>query len=276
MRKLITPLLVLVGSTSLAFAENSLWKTEGSEKLMIQEMGDERVLYCWDTGGRGIECDPLDATREGDIVTFEKLPFVYTLTKGVSLKGKNKFTDSEKDMIVTDITQAISASKYEGAWGNVNETDYQITSYDPKTKSGKLNYRFRDFMTQANFKVYGGTVVVERDAEFNLYFVQAGTETIANFISQSNGVGMANLHETPFSFKNDAQCAQAHLNFLGFNVGKADGQPGAKSKAGSRAYLDANVGIELDLLAKSSATAWCSHLTEKVGERAGVVALSGL
>lgn len=258
-----------------ALAEVRVWKTPEAQSRYIQMVSDDHVLLCQPGGFIGSDCIRLPATKNGGMLEFEKRPFKFSVSTDGQLKLENVIRETVEQLQLEEIQPQLSAARYSGNWGTANSSDVQIVKLAKDGKSGTMTYRFLKNKGPMNFKVVGSTLINEFP-QGTFYFFQT-PDFIYGTLYRDDMPQPAQvlMKPDPYKFSNDAACAQSYLNHLGFDVGKADGKPGPKSRRGSEAYLAAKAGVDLEPFTPKNATAWCKMLMESTPDNPGVVALAG-
>lgn len=271
---LSTSVLTILATQALAETYRTI---EGVDRV-FQMIETEKGMYCRRKEFGAPDCAVVDVLNLNGNHVFTHGPF------GFEVKPDDKVmtvthleTNRETSTEIKAVSNEISGSRFSGLWGASAESWYQLTSLDRERAVGEMTYSFRGFpLSKFKVTVTENVFISRLSGGIVFYFLQVPGGTFAiRYAPDTEEPATVWMEEEPFEFSNEAQCAQAHLNYLGFDVGRADGQPGPKSRAGSVAYLEENP-VELEPLTRGSADQWCSYLSEKVDVSSGVVALEGM
>ncbi len=264
--------------TSEAIAENEVFQTLSGPLRVFQTLDEERGIYCRERPFGGPDCGVVEVADLGNgfAFSFGNFGFLYdTEANRLELSHLQNQATSEFDLVV--LSGDFSGARYSGFWGGSAPSWYQILSVDTPNSVGRIAYQFRDFPTDTwQMEVIGNVLYIRFGDGTEFYFIQADESTYGlRYAAGESSPATVLMTEEPFQFESPAQCAQAYLNFAGFDVGPADGQPGPRSRAGSEQYLAQNQSAQLEPLDRSNGEAWCEHLMRETGARPAVAALGG-
>lgn len=268
---------ILMACASAALADYTTWRTAEEDPQVFQQINEAEVMYCRGDVLTGAQCAVLPSSSQNGVLRFEKRPFEFEVMEDGNLKLTNVIRETETVISLEKVESGLSAAKFVGKWGGRSPSDVQIIRMNKDGLGGAVRYTFQGDSNEMRFRIVGNLLLIERPNNVVFYFLQVNDNTFG-MLSRPDWRAPAQvlMKAQPYEFRNDAVCAQSYLNFLGFDVGKADGQPGRKSKAGSMSYLEANPSVDLEPLSRATASAWCQHLSEAVDANPGSVAVAGL